>query len=188
MNRNRLKNEQGELWLRVLVYKTRRGLQIIRNVEIFNKIDWRKKHLRSILQNYANAPYLDDYLPSIEKIYETHHQKLVALNLEIIRFFWQVLALKTPLLLQSDLGISDKGPDLIINICQHLHADTYLTFPMVEKYLYLDKMARRCIRVTFANFHPPVYPQLWGNFIQNLSALDLLLNCGPRSREIISKS
>ena len=35
------------------------------------------------------------------------------------------------------------------------------------------------------DFRPPVYPQLWGDFIYNLSALDLLLNCGPKSREIV---
>jgi hypothetical protein len=26
---------------------------------------------------------------------------------------------------------------------------------------------------------------LWGDFIYNLSALDLLLNCGPKSRDIV---
>ncbi|MFW6138080.1 MAG: WbqC family protein [Spirochaetota bacterium] len=38
----------------------------------------------------------------------------------------------------------------------------------------------------FTGFRPPVYPQLWGELIYNLSTLDLLLNCGgPKSREII---
>jgi len=31
----------------------------------------------------------------------------------------------------------------------------------------------------------PVYPQLWGDFIPNLSALDLALNCGPRAGDIL---
>jgi hypothetical protein len=30
-----------------------------------------------------------------------------------------------------------------------------------------------------------VYPQLWGDFIPDLSAFDLLFNCGPKAREIV---
>jgi hypothetical protein len=39
-------------------------------------------------------------------------------------------------------------------------------------------------------FQPPspVYPQLWGDFIPNLSAFDLLLNCGPKAKEILFRS
>jgi len=188
MNRNRLKNEQGELWLTVPVHKKGRGLQIIRNVEIFNDSNWRRKHLRSLQQNYAHAPYLEQYSSAIEAIYQINHHKLISLNLDLIRFFWQTLSLKTQLHLQSDLGISGKGTDLLIAICQHLQAKSYLTFPVVEKYLDLGKMMRSGIQATFVNFHPPIYPQLWGDFIYNLSTLDLLLICGPKSAEIISKS
>jgi hypothetical protein len=46
-------------------------------------------------------------------------------------------------------------------------------------------MAKNGIEITRSNFRPPVYPQLWGDFIYNLSTLDLLLNCGPKSRDIV---
>jgi hypothetical protein len=36
-------------------------------------------------------------------------------------------------------------------------------------------------------FRPPIYPQLWGAFRYNLSALDLLLTCGPTRLDIIAK-
>ncbi|NIR49268.1 WbqC family protein [candidate division KSB1 bacterium] len=185
MNRNRLKNEQGELWLTVPVWKKGRELQIIRDVEICDETDWRKKHLRSIRQNYANAPYLEDHFSTIESIYRKDHRFLIQLNMELIRFLWAALNIKTELLLQSDLGIKDKGTDLLVRICQHLSADAYLTFPIVEKYLEPDKFSAAGIRLRFSNFHPPVYPQLWSAFIYNLSTLDLLLNCGPKSKDLI---
>lgn len=45
MNRNRLKSDNGMLWLTVPVWKKGRGKQIIRNVQICSEEDWRKKHL-----------------------------------------------------------------------------------------------------------------------------------------------
>ena len=186
VNRNRLKNEQGELWLTVPVWKKGRGLQIIREVEICNETEWRKKHLQGIRQSYANAPYLKEYFPILESIYRENNRLLIELNLNIIKFFWGALALKTELYLQSELGVAGKGTELIINICKHLQADTYMTFPIVEKYLDIFQMDQSGIQIKFSSFHPPVYPQLWGEFIYNLSTLDMLLNCSEKSRDIIS--
>lgn len=186
VNRNRLKNEQGELWLTVPVWKKGRGLQIIREVEICNETEWRKKHLQGIRQSYANAPYLKEYFPILESIYRENNRLLIELNLNIIKFFWGALALKTELYLQSELGVAGKGTELIVNICKHLQADTYMTFPIVEKYLDVSQMNQSKIQIKFSSFHPPVYPQLWGEFIYNLSTLDMLLNCGEKSGDIIS--
>ncbi len=186
VNRNRLKNKQGEIWLTVPIWKKGRGLQIIRKVEICNETDWRRKHLHSILQNYTNSPYLQEYFPILENIYHENHRLLIDLNLQIIKFFWEALVLKTELYLHSELGVTGKATELIINICKHLQADTYLTFPVAEKHLDVLQMNRSRIQIEFSSFHPPIYPQLWGEFIHNLSTLDMLLNCGEKSRDIIS--
>jgi len=39
--------------------------------------------------------------------------------------------------------------------------------------------------VVFQSFNHPVYHQLYGDFIPNLSLLDLLFNCGPNSLKIL---
>jgi len=186
LNRNRLKNEYGEVWLTVPVSKKGRGLQVIWQVEIFQEREWRRKHLETIRQNYARAPYFDDYFPAVETIYRAGHSHLVELNIELIKFFLDALSLQTPLLLQSDLGVTGRGTDLLISTCKRVGAGRLLSFPMVEKHIDLDELERHGIQLVRANFHPPVYPQLWGDFIYNLSMLDLLLNCGPKSREIIA--
>ncbi len=186
LNRNRLKNEDGELWLTVPVLKKGRGLQVIRRVEIHNERGWREKHLGSIRQNYVHAPHFAEYFETIETIYRNGHSLLAELNIDLITFLLDALSLKTRLLRQSELGVVGTGTDLLVKICEHVGAEGLLAFPMVEKHIDMDAMKQHGIRLVRANFHPPVYPQLWGDFIQNLSTLDLLLNCGPKSREILA--
>ncbi len=188
LTRNRLKNEDGELWLTVPVLKKGRGLQVIRRVEIHNNREWRIKHLRSIQQNYVHAPYFGEYYRTIEAIYQRGHSLLAELNIDLITFLCEALSLKTRLVRQTELGVAGTGTDLIIKIGEAVGADRLLTFPMVEKHIDRDAMRRHGIELVYAKFRPPVYPQLWGDFIYNLSTLDLLLNCGPRSRDILAGS
>lgn len=185
LTRNRLKNEDGELWLRVPVLKTGRGLQTIRKVEIYQERGWREKHLRSIRQNYVHAPYFTDYFSGIETIYQKRHSLLVDFAMELIAFFGNALSLRTDLLRQSELGVDGKGTDLLVAICKAMGAYRFLALPGTEKHIDEDVMRKHGIEIVRADFRPPVYPQLWGSFICNLSTLDMLLNCGPKSREIV---
>ncbi len=188
MNRNRLKNEDGTLWLTVPVWKTGRGLQSIRNVEICSEREWRRKHLRSIRQNYANAPYFDEYFAVIESIYGKNYGLLADFNIDLVRYFWKALSIDAELLRQSDLGIEGKGTDLLIKICERMGADRVLIFPVTGKYLDIAEMNRHGIEIRTMRFRPPVYPQLWGEFIYNLSIVDMLMHCGPASRKIILRA
>jgi hypothetical protein len=186
LNRNRLKNEQGALWLTVPVWKKGRGLQAIRSVEICCDRDWREKLLRGIRQNYARAPYLNDHYGSIESIFMNNRARLAELNIDLIRFLWRALSFNRDVLLQSGLGVEGTGTDLLVNVCRAVGAEHLAIFPVAEKYVDAARMREAGIALTSVHFQPPVYPQLWGRFLYNLSTLDMLLNCGPRSREIIS--
>ena len=103
----------------------------------------------------------------------------------IIHYLKKHLMIPTPLALQSDLGIKGKGNELLINICMKVGASGYLAQKSAEKYLDKDLFSRAGITLHFFTPPSPVYPQLWGAFIHNLSAFDLLFNCGPKSHEVL---
>ncbi len=186
LTRNRLKSDAGELWLTVPVLRRHRGLQAIRDVEIHNEAGWREKHLGGLRQNYVHAPYFADYVAGIEAIYRRHHARLVEFSIELIRFLLDGLSISTPVIRQSELGVTGKGTDLLARVCERLGADRLLTLSTAEKHIEAGLLRERGIEPVRAGFRPPVYPQLWGSFLYNLSTLDLLLNCGPRSREIVA--
>jgi hypothetical protein len=58
----------------------------------------------------------------------------------------------------------------------------------VEKHLEPERFPASGITFSLPRFHPPIYPQLWGAFRYNLSALDLLVNCGPKSLDLIAQA
>jgi hypothetical protein len=187
MHRNRVKSDQGDHWLRVPVWRTGRRLQVINDVELCDEIDWRSGHLRSLRQLYAHAPYLSVHLPALDEIYARRHRSLLAFNLDLIRYFWGALEMPGALRLQSELDVSGSGTDLVANVCEAMKAETYLAPTVSAKYLDRQKFRDRGIEVALLKFHAPMYPQLWGAFRYNLSALDLLLNCGPKARDIIAR-
>jgi hypothetical protein len=187
VSRNRWKNDQGSLWMTVPVKKKGLGLQSINDVRIYHDGRWTKKHLQSLKNAYARAPYFEDHLPFIEDLYSTTFEKLIDFNLEIIRYLMKQLKVDTNITFLSELGISGKGDNRIVAVCKRLGASRFLVQKTARKYYDAQHLASEGIQLVDFNPKSPVYPQLWGDFIPNLSAFDLVLNCGPKAHDIMTQ-
>lgn len=187
VNRNRVKCDQGELWLTVPVKKKGRGGQKIGEVEICYESNWPRKFSQSIAQNYAHAPYFDEHRAFLKDLLQRHGKKLADLNIAAIYYLMGNLGIHNKVVLQSSLHIQSHGSDLLAKVSKETGADVYLTSLVSKKYLDENIFAQQGVAIRFFKFIPPVYPQLWGEFIYNLSSLDLFLNCGGKSLEIIKK-
>jgi hypothetical protein len=186
LTRNRLKNEQGVLWLSIPVWRKGLGLQTIKDVRLCLEGNWSRKHLTSIKTSYAHAPYLKEHLPFLSEVFSDKFSYLVDLNMSIIRYLNKHLVINTPLTLLSELAIKGKGNELLIEICRKMGSSRYLAQVSAKKYLDQELFSAAGIELQFFIPPSPVYPQLWGEFIHNLSAFDLLFNCGPKSHEILT--
>ncbi|OEU81361.1 MAG: hypothetical protein BA873_16865 [Desulfobulbaceae bacterium C00003063] len=185
ISRNRFKNDQGALWITIPVWKKGLGLQKINQVRICHEGKWRKKHLVGLKSSYANAPYFREHLNVVEETFSEKFDRLVDLNLMIIRYIKEQLGIDTPIVLQSDLDVSAKGNELLVQLCWTLQASNYLAQSAIRKHLDARLFAEAGIELNFFTPPSPVYPQLWGDFVHDLSAFDLLFNCGPKSHEIL---
>ena len=187
VNRNRLKCDQGELWLTVPVKKKGRGLQKISDVEVLDEGNWPRRFFQGISQNYAHAPYFAEHRAFLKDLMQMRWEKLVDLNVAAIYYLAGSLGIGNKVVLQSSLQIQSQGSELLVKISKETGADVYLAPLVSKKYVDENLFAQQGITIQFFKFIPPVYPQLWGEFIYNLSALDLLLNCGGKILEIIKK-
>ena len=161
------------------------GLQTIKDVKLCLEGNWRRKHLTSIKTSYAHAPYLREHMDFVSEIFSEKFQYLIDLNMSIIQYLKKCLMIDTSLVSLSDLGIKGKGNELLIEICKKMGSADYLAQVCAKKYLDHRLFSRAGIKLHFFTPPSPVYPQLWGEFIHNLSAFDLLFNCGPKGHEIL---
>ena len=185
ITRNRFKNDQGVLWVTVPVFKKHLGLQLIDQVRINYGSRWRRKFLLSLASAYVHAPYYSLHRPFLEKLLADRCDKILDLNVQIIRYLLDCFQIRTPVRLQSELQARGKGDDLLVDVCRRAGAHTYLAQREVQKFIDGKRFATAGIRLAYFTAPTPVYPQLWGDFLYNLSAFDLLFNCGPKARDIL---
>jgi hypothetical protein len=185
VSRNRFKNDQGSLWLTIPVWKKGLGLQSIDAVRICHEGQWARKHLASLEHAYGHAPYFADHADFIRGIYASRLEWLVDFNRQIIQYLMRVLKVDTQLRLMSETGIRHSGILLLIELCHHFGATTYLAQRSAAHYLDETVFHNAGIKLQFFSPPAPIYPQLWGEYIANLSTFDLVFNCGPRAVDIV---
>jgi len=185
LTRNRFKCEQGELWMTVPVLRRGRGLQRIGEVGICRGGSWARKHLASLKAFYGKAPFFAAHLPFLEGLLGAPPERLLDLNLPLLRHCAGHLGVSARILLLSELGIDAREPALPVEICRRLGATAFLAQRPAEKHLAAELFAEAGIRLLTFAYHPQIYPQLYGPFVQNLSALDLLFCCGPAAPGVL---
>ncbi len=184
-NRNRIRTKQGWLWLTVPVITKEKFFQKINEVEIDNTADWKEKHFETIKVNYSHAKFYKDYIGFFENCFQKDWQKLQDLNMEIINFALQVLDIKTPLKLESELQIEGTSTQRIVNICKKLSANTYLSGSGGKDYMNESLFQNENIGLEYQSFTHPRYEQVYPGFEPYMSIIDLILNHGQESRNFI---
>ena len=185
-NRNRIKASNGPTWLTIPIFKKAKSNQLILDAEICNDRNWRRRCWALICENYRDAPHFAEHRSFFEDLYAREWSKLVDLNTVIIRYLLEALGLRCQVTTASELGIQERGgTNVNLSICRALEADVYLSGSHGSAYLDESRFAERGIEVRYQEFRHPVYPQLWGDFLSQMSTIDLLFNCGASSLEVI---
>lgn len=185
-NRNKIKTTDGAIWLTVPVLtKDYRGKKI-REIEVNNSINWRKKHWKSIYLAYKKAPFFSKYSDFFEDVYKKEWRHLTDLNEYMLKYFLKELRINVKYYKASELNFEGYKSALVLDMCKKLGANLYIFGALGRDYADVESFNRDGINVSFQDYHHPTYPQLWGDFISHLSIIDLLFNVGKeQALEII---
>jgi hypothetical protein len=187
-HRNRIRAGDSFQWLTVPVLVKGRRDQRIDEVEIDGTRPWQRKHLQAIVHGYARAPWLSEHRPWLEQIYENPPARLRDLNRRIIEVFAHRLGIRTPTCYSSELDVGGSRVEHLIGICRALDASEYLSPLGSSEYIEDDnRFPGAGIELRYQHYEHPVYRQGFEGFISHLSALDLLLNEGPASRDVLRR-
>lgn len=187
VNRNRIKGPTGEVWISVPVKKKGRGRQKIKDLELFEKESWAKDFLLTLQHFYVKSIYFPPVYKRIKEAVETQDKNFLNMILKLLRILKAEFGIDQDFVLQSGMGISGKGTQLLVSLARELRATEVILPTFSDKAIECERFRNENIKVFFLRYDPPHYPQFWGEFIRKLSALDLLLCMGSDGKQILRK-
>ena len=150
---------------------------------------WRSRHWQTITAAYYRAPYFRDWSGPLEEVYSRSWGLLPDLNMALTKLLLGAFGIEAEFMFSSRLRPEGHSTGMLASLCA-LTGSTVLRVGTgaVGPGSYLDAglLARAGIRVEVAEFTYRPYPQAFPGFTPGLSALDLLLNCGPRARQVLA--
>ena len=124
---------------------------------------------------------------NILKIITMDYVDLVDINIDLIEWALRAIGVSTCFKRSSKLEeVYGSSTERLISICKSVDGDEYLSGAGGNNYQDEEMFKKTNIKLTMMNFEHPIYNQLWGEFIPNLSIIDLIFNCGKNSRQIIT--
>jgi hypothetical protein len=181
VNRNSIKTTSGPAWLTIpVISKGRRG-QLIGAVETDNTRQWEERHLASLRCNYGRAPYFKETFALLEPHYRAptrNRSSLADFNIGVICSIVAYLGVSTQFIRARELNVSGQKTDLLVDICRGIGASTYLAGTGAKSYQEDAKFEENGITPVYSPFSQQSYPQLFGEFVANMSVVDVLMNCG----------
>lgn len=184
-HRDKIKTSHGEKWLTLSIKKGDYYQKINQVILSEDRDMWIANHLNLLKVNYKKATYFDDYFPQIRDIYLSDFNRLIDINMTFLYFFFKLFDLKGNIIFSSELNVEGHNNLKLINLVKAAGSRHYLSGIGAKYYMDEEMFANEGITIEWQKFYHPVYPQLHGEFIPNLSCIDLLFNCGPNSKDVL---
>ena len=184
VHRCKIKTEKGVEWLKIPIVKDEIRIDklMIKDGEQDSRMlnMWQRKHWDAIEVAYKRAPFWGDYSGAVQEIFFDYHRDVCSLDMQAIWLLKSLMGIDCDIVFSSDMDINSTGNQRNLDICQKLNADRYLSGLGAKNYNDGESFDKEGIELIYSGFIHPVYPQLWGEFVEGLSALDYLFNCGGR--------
>ncbi len=178
-NRNRLIGPAGPIWLTVPIKTAGRFGQRIYDATVLDA-KWARKHWLTSEQCLRDRPYFSNFADAWHDQFLrcAEFVKLAEINVAWLKLLLSQMDVQTQLILDTSISISATDPtDRIVEICDHLECDRYLTGPAGLTYLNIDTFSKRRIKLEVIDYSAyPEYPQSRTDFTHAVSILDFLSN------------
>ena len=132
---------------------------------------------KTIHMAYHKAPYYNDVMALLDKIFSYQSSNLADFIANSIELVCQYLDIQTKIIMSSDIEKDNslKGQDKILEICKLLNADTYYNAIGGQELYDKSVFAKENIKLCFLKSDIPEYSQYKNAFVPGLSILDVMM-------------
>ncbi len=188
VNRVQIKTANQQEWLTAPLIRKGKGQQLIKDVVLDDSQDWRERHLKTLLHNYARAPFLDEMLAIAMAAYSLGTSSLSRFNIMAVETIADYYGIKCDFACSSNFPASSTSSVHLMELIERFDCNVYITGHGARNYLDHDLFESRKIRVEYMDYKCTPYPQLHGAFTPYVSILDLIANTGKDGIQYICSS
>ncbi len=208
INRNRIAVQGAPRFVTVpLRSRSTRGL--ISDVEISDSSDWRRQFLACVHHEYRRCPFFEPVLPLIEGVVNFETTSLSQLNCNGVSAIAAFLGIETDIVVAPQLeelerrlvdferGASEEWDGRprpssrkvarLVELCRINGSRTYVNLIGGKSLYSRAELARHDVDIHFLSMDDIRYSQAGNRFLERLSIVDVLLNCGREAtRNLLS--
>ena len=136
---------------------------------------------KTIHMAYHKAPYYNEVVALLDKIFSYQSSNLADFIANSIELVCQYLDIQTKIIMSSDIEKDNslKGQDKILEICKLLNADTYYNAIGGQELYDTSVFEKENIKLCFLKSDIPEYSQYKNAFVPGLSIIDVLMFNSP---------
>lgn len=136
---------------------------------------------KTIYMAYHKAPYYNDVMALLDKIFSYQPSNLADFIANSIKLVCKYLDIQTKIIMSSDIEKDNslKGQEKILEICKLLNADTYYNAIGGRELYDKSVFEKENIKLRFLKSDIPEYPQYKNDFVSGLSIIDVLMFNNP---------
>ena len=181
-NRNQIKTSQGLQWITIPVLITGKFGQKINETKIADPT-WQIKHWRAVQFAYAKANFFSSCKDFFSELYDTAGSKYLSeINYLFISSVCRRLGIKTQIRWSSEFTLIEGRNERLLDLCIQAGATDYYSGPAAKRYIDENLFMENNIHLHFIDYsNYPSYSQVWGDFVHNVSIIDLLMNEGENA-------
>jgi hypothetical protein len=176
--RNRIKGQNGPVFLTIPVYTKGKSDQRIKDVQIDNSVNWRQKHLGVLQSQYAKAPHRNEVIDLLAPLMSQKWELLMDFTMSVTKAICGAIGIQPNFRFATEMELIGNKTECLVNICRQFGAVRYVSANGSAAYIEDQKFIDAGIKLEYLNYNPPEYPQLYGEFLPYMSVLDLLCNVG----------
>ena len=125
-------------------------------------------------------------LRSPRVIYAFPSDSLAEFNQNAIEIIAHWLGLRPTFVQGSELGITSRKSQRVLDVCLHFGAKRYITGHGALNYLDYSLFEKHNIEVCYMQYEKTPYPQLHGEFTPYVTILDAIASCGNDTSSLLT--